>query len=246
MEANDSLIVKNEDAVNESMALMKAEAVKFYSPELLNFNRMLDKNPPASWVKQNQGISYIPIRIKEDLLRSIFGFFNTEIVGGPRILGNSVVVDVHVKVFHPIMKEWITFAGTGAVPIQTQKDAGPLEFEKINPMGLHKVVPSALSFAISNACNKIGRLFGSGLNSKTDEFVGIMDAYKDGRESTSESNARIENERVISFIQKCDSEDEIHILLSDPSVMELVDASVLLQEALEEHRQTFTSKKANK
>jgi hypothetical protein len=221
------------------MVAMKQQVAEHYSADLLSFNRMLDKDPPKSWVKKNQGVSYMPIRIKEDLLRSIFGVFQTEIVGVPRILGNSIVVDVHLKVYHPLMQEWITYAGTGAVPIQTEKGAGPLEFDKINPMALHKNVPSALSFAISNAANKIGRLFGAGLNSKADELVGIMDAYGDGRESTEERNSRIEEERVISFFHKCKDEDAIQALLSDPSVLELVNASERIQSELNSHRETF-------
>ena len=40
-----------------------------------------------------------------------------------------------------------------------------IDFEYINSKAMHKNVPAALSFAVNNAAKKIGRLFGSHLNS---------------------------------------------------------------------------------
>ena len=98
-----------------------------------------------------------------------------EMVGQPHVIGNSVVVSVHLKVFHPILKEWIVLAGTGAVPIELEKNAKPLEFDKINPKGPHKNIPTAKSFAVSNAAKQLGEIFGSDLNN--DELSEIYNVY---------------------------------------------------------------------
>lgn len=155
---------------------------------LIKFNQILNRNPDPKLIKTNNGAKYIPIRTIENHLRSIFGVWETEMIGQPQILGNSVVVSIHLKVYHPILKEWIKHAGTGAVPIQlkrTKKDRNnkvteqgavhALDFEKINPTALHKNVPAALSFAVSNAAKKLGKLFGSDLNN--DEMSGVYNAW---------------------------------------------------------------------
>ena len=100
------------------------------------------------------------------MLNGLFPFVQVEQQGQPQILGNSVVISVQLKVYNPIIGQWMSYAGVGAVPIELEKNAKPLEFEKITPKGLHKNVPSALSFAVSNAAKKLGPLFGSHLNSK--------------------------------------------------------------------------------
>lgn len=146
--------------------------------ELHRFNEYLNKEPKAQWIKVNKfsdNAKYLPIRVVESLLRSFFGVYQVEWVGMPTILGNSVVAAVHLKVYHPILKEWLTLAGVGAVPIELEKDASPLEFEKIKAKALHRNTPAAVSFAVSNAAKRLGKIFGSDLNS--DETSEIFNVY---------------------------------------------------------------------
>ena len=70
-----------------------------------------------------------------------------------------------MRVFNPIAGGWLSYPGVGAVPIELKGGSDPTDFSQINPKALHKNVPAALSFAISNAAKKIGKLFGSHLNS---------------------------------------------------------------------------------
>lgn len=148
------------------------------------FNQRLEKDPPSNWIKENQGANYIPIRIIEQMLRTMFGVYQIEWASAPQIIGNSVVCSVHLKVYHPILKEWLSYAGVGAVPIQlksskhTDGARHALDFERINPMALHKNIPAAKSFAVNNAAKNLGNLFGANINSKEDEVIPIMDAYK--------------------------------------------------------------------
>ena len=136
------------------------------------FNTMLDNNPPGKWVKKNDGLNYLPIRIVESLLRSIFGAYQIEMIGEPKILGNSVVISVHLKVYHPVLQQWLTYAGTGAVPIQLKRGTeSAIDFQAINKMAMMKNVPAAKAYAVSNAAKSLGRLFGSQLNNDLTEHV---------------------------------------------------------------------------
>jgi len=151
---------------NYELIPVDKDGVKKYE-NLQEFKSLVNKSPSKNWIKQNkysQNANYLPIRIVEELLNEIYPFWQVE-QGDPRVLGNSVVIHVQLKVYHPILGDWLTYAGVGAVPIEVTKNAHPTDFTKLNPKALHKNVPAALSFAISNAAKKIGRLFGSHLNS---------------------------------------------------------------------------------
>jgi len=136
--------------------------------DIMTYKEALNINPPIQWVKTNpysNKVKYLPIRIIEELLSKLFPFWQVQQVGEPKILGNSVVISVNLKVFNPILNDWLSYAGVGAVPIQIAKGGHPTDFTKINPKALHKNVPAALSFAVNNAAKKIGKIFGSHLNS---------------------------------------------------------------------------------
>lgn len=154
---------------------------------LQEFKALVNTSPRKSWIKTNkfsQNAKYLPIGIVEELLSGIFPFWQVEHHGEPKILGNSVVMSVHLKVFNPLLGQWQTYAGVGAVPIELEADKldkktgevikegarNALDFERINSKALHKNVPAALSFAVNNAAKKIGKLFGSHLN--RDETIG--------------------------------------------------------------------------
>ena len=135
---------------------------------ITEFKTLVNKSPSSSWIRVNKysnNAKYLPIRIVEELLKELFPFWQIEQIGEPKILGNSVVISVNLKVFHPLLNQWLNYAGVGAVPIEVSKGAHPTDWTKINPKALHKNVPAALSFAISNAAKKIGKIFGSHLNS---------------------------------------------------------------------------------
>ncbi len=98
------------------------------------------------------------------------------IVAVSNAISDSVVISVHLKVYHPILKEWLIYAGVGAVPIELEKGASPLQFDQIKSKALHKNIPAAKSFAVSNAAKSIGKIFGSDLNN--DELSTIYNVYQ--------------------------------------------------------------------
>ena len=134
---------------------------------LNEYSKLVNTSPRASWVKVNkysQNAKYLPIGIIEELLSEVFPFWQVEQHGEPKILGNSIVISVNLKVFNPILGDWLSYAGVGAVPIEVKAGSSPIDFTQINSKAMHKNVPAALSYAVNNAAKKIGKLFGSHLN----------------------------------------------------------------------------------
>ena len=72
---------------------------------------------------------------------------------------------MHVQ--DPITGEWDYQDGVGAMPIQIAKEAGSaIAFEKMNSSAIQIGSPASESFAIKDACEKFGRIFGKDLNRK--------------------------------------------------------------------------------
>ena len=164
--------------------------------QLYSFNKVVENNPSPKWVKEHpsaKGVRYLPIRVIESLLRTIYGQYQVEWNGQPQILGNAVVCSVTLKVYHPISQTWLSYAGVGAVPVQLagktkyengQKVTNPdgarhaLDFERMISTALQKNIPAAKSLAINNAAKSLGNLFGAGLNTKDDLYVpSVTDPY---------------------------------------------------------------------
>lgn len=138
-----------------------------------SYRKIINHDPKRHWIAVNKyagNSKYVPIGIIEELLREIFPAWEAKQVGEPKILGNSVVISVELRVLHPILRQWVSYPGVGAVPIEVESGAHPTDFTKINSKALHKNVPAALSYAISNAAKKIGRIFGASLNRKDSEL----------------------------------------------------------------------------
>ena len=170
----------NSITINNNLIPLDSKGERKYN-DLHEFKSLLNRPPSKRWVCVNHysnGAKYLPIRIVEELLTEIFPFWQVEQVGDPKILANSIVISVQLKVFNPLINQWLSYAGVGAVPIELEKPKysedgqqtggarNNIDFEFINSKALHKNVPAALSFAVNNAAKKIGRLFGSHLNSK--------------------------------------------------------------------------------
>ena len=80
------------------------------------------------------------------------------------LMANSSVVTVRLHYLDPISGEWDWQDGIGAAPLQTDKDAGATDWQKIKSDAVMKSVPAAESYAIKDAAEKLGKLFGKDLN----------------------------------------------------------------------------------
>lgn len=129
---------------------------------------LLNQDPPAKWLVTHPMIRdyrYIPIEKIEYLLTRIFGNWTVEI-RATTIVANSVVVTVRLHVNNPINGEPMWQDGIGAAPIQTDKGAGATDWNAVKTDGVQKAAPAAESYAIKDAAEKFGKIFGRDVSRK--------------------------------------------------------------------------------
>lgn len=133
------------------------------------FLEIVNQEPPQQWLKDHPtvyGVKYLPIEIVEMLLTRIFQEWKIEIKREGQ-LAQSIFVDVRLHYKDPIDGEWRWQDGLGAVPIKTDKGSSAADLNKIKFDAVMTGLPAAESFAIKDAAEKIGRLFGKDLNRKS-------------------------------------------------------------------------------
>lgn len=138
------------------------------------FNVLLNQPPPKSWIKKNKFVKikdengnmvsaeYLPIDKVEYLLLKIFGKWRREIKD-IKVAGNSIMATVRVWVWHPIKLDWDWHDGVGAVSIQTDSGAGN-DAEAMKKDAFQKGAPAAVSYAVKDAAECFGKIFGKDLN----------------------------------------------------------------------------------
>jgi hypothetical protein len=145
------LLVENEDSLKQNALTV-----------------LLNQDPPAKWLVQHPMIRdyrYIPIEKIEYLLTRIFGNFNVEI-RSTQIVANSVVVTVRLHVINPISGQPMWQDGIGAAAIQTDKGAGATDWNAVKTDGVQKAAPAAETYAVKDAAEKFGKIFGRDVSRK--------------------------------------------------------------------------------
>ncbi len=130
------------------------------------FLQVVNTTPPDAWLKEHplaKGVKYIPIERIELLLTRIFQQWHVEIRREGQ-LANSIFVTVRLHYLDPLTNEFVWQDGTGAAPIKTDKGASAADMSSIKNDAVMTGLPAAESFAIKDAAEKIGRLFGKDLN----------------------------------------------------------------------------------
>jgi len=139
-------------------------------------NVLLNQNPPQSIVQVHPMAKtpYIPIQTIEFLMTKIFGEWNVE-VKRESLIANSICVTVRVHYKCPLTGESLFQDGVGAQPLQTDKGKSPTDFTAIKNDSVQKALPSAESYAIKDACQKIGKIFGKDIARKSsNNYDGMM------------------------------------------------------------------------
>lgn len=138
-------------------------------------NLLLNQPVPEKWVKDHpyaKNVKYIPIEKVEFLLTRIFQEWRVEILSEGQLF-NSVYVKVRLHYLNPVTGEWSFHDGVGAVDVQTAKGESAADLSKIVANAVMKALPAAESYAIKDAAEKLGELFGKNLNRKdTMAFTG--------------------------------------------------------------------------
>lgn len=130
------------------------------------FKQILNIEPPKQWVKEHpyaKGVEYLPIDKVEILLDTIFQEWRCEIKSISQ-LAQSIVCIVRVHYKNPVNNEWSYCDGTGAVPLKTDKGYAASDLEHIKSDAVQTGAPAAESYAIKDAVEHLGKIFGRDLN----------------------------------------------------------------------------------
>lgn len=153
---------------------------------------ILNSEPPQAWVKIHPmtKFKYIPVERVEYLLTRIFGKWKVE-VKESGILANSVQVIIRLYYIDPVSGDWDWQDGIGASPLQTNAGAGAIDFNQIKNAAVQMAAPAAESYALKDAAEKLGKIFGKDLNRK-DEIN-----YQDLNENNSKRFKELERVQVM-------------------------------------------------
>lgn len=149
-----------------TLAELYADDDKAYKDD--EFTRLLNSDPPAHWIKTHKqtGIKYLPVDKVEILLDRIFiGRWRREILT-VQLIVNAIQVTVRLWVFHPIRQEWTFHDGAGAMPIQLKSGSNPSDLANINHNAIQMNTPAAVSYALKDAADNLGKIFGRDVTRK--------------------------------------------------------------------------------
>lgn len=159
---------------------------------------VLNKAPSKAWIKKhplNDKIDYLPIDKVETMLDLIFQEWRVEIKSVSQ-LAQSICAVVRLHYLNPVTSEWTYHDGVGAAPLKTDKGFSAADLSHIKSDAVSTGAPAAVSFAIKDAADHIGRIFGRDLNRKDTVVVSgiyslkVKDAHiGDSEEDRASKNA---------------------------------------------------------
>lgn len=138
---------------------------------------LLNQQPHSQWLKPHPTVKakdaqgntvpaqYLPIDKIEFLLTKIYRKWWVEIKD-TKVIANSCCVTVRLYVENPLTGQTEWQEGVGAKSIQTKSGAGAMDWQQVQDAGVMMALPSAESYAIKDAAEKLGRIFGRDLNRK--------------------------------------------------------------------------------
>ena len=138
-------------------------------------NLLMNQEPDPKWIAVNKFANnsrYIPIGIQETLLQRIFKDHRIEILREGTMF-NAVYVTIRLHYLHPITGEWSFHDGTGADQVQTKSGASAADLSSIANNAVQMSLPKAVSYAISDATDHLGKLWGRDLNRDKEKTMGF-------------------------------------------------------------------------
>lgn len=130
-------------------------------------NLLLNQPPHQSWIKKHPMTKgdYLPIDKVEFMLTRIFQQWKVEVLRFDALF-QSVAVHVRLHYLNPITGQWQYHDGVGACPVQTDAGKSAADLGAIKNAAVQMALPAAESYAIKDAAEKLGSLFGKDLNRK--------------------------------------------------------------------------------
>ena len=164
-----------------------------------DFKSYLNNNPPAQWVKKHpiaNSVNYLPIDKVEVLLDAIFQDWQVEVKSVSQ-LAQSICAVVRLHYRHPVNGEWLFHDGVGATPLKTDKGFSAADLSHIKSDAVSTGAPAAVSFAIKDAAEHIGNIFGRNLNRKDTINIGGIYEHTTIDEQTVDAVDKIQNAKTM-------------------------------------------------
>lgn len=137
-------------------------------------NYLLNQPPHASWIKRHplatikvNGVKvpteYLPIDKVEYLLTRIFQVWRIEVLSTSAMF-QSIAVTIRLHYKNPVTGEWSFHDGVGAKSVQVNAGMSAADLGQIKDAAVQMALPAAKSYAIKDAAEHLGTLFGKDLN----------------------------------------------------------------------------------
>lgn len=168
--------------------------------ELLEF---LNQDPPEAWLEDHpmaRGVKYLPIGIVELLLTKIFQQWRVEILREGQLM-NSMTCTVRLHYRDPLNGTWTFQDGVGAVPAKTSKGAKASDMTEILSDAVMTGLPAAKSYAVKDAADGIGKIFGRDINRR-------------GNLAFNASYKQSDDEKTLTAIKEATTKEELDNILS--------------------------------
>lgn len=190
------------------------EVIKEFRKNMQNFTTLLNKPPKKEKIQTHQGYQYLPISVVEkELDKMYFGLVQYECVSYSQVF-NEIACHARIKVFHPVIMQWLVYDGLGSAVIQQDANTKVIDFQLFKkPNALQLTLPKAYAEAIKNAAKKIGKLFGADINRKfEDEYEPMI---KDKKPKFENDNVTITSKADVlkAYAQQQITLDEYNELL---------------------------------
>lgn len=189
------------------------------------FNYLVNQHPKETWIHTNKyanNSKYIPIAIVETLLQKLTKQFRIEVLREGTMF-NAVYCVVRVNYIDITSGEWTFHDGVGAVQLQVKAGTSPADMANINNAAVMMALPMAKSFAIKDACEHIGKLFGRDLNRKD-----VIEYKPDSPLDIEKTNEKKEIDRVKEHLDTLTNIDDLLMFkMANPYYTELVNARII-------------------
>lgn len=168
---------------------------------------VLNQAPVTGWIKAHplvKGLKYLPIDKIEHLLDTIFQEWRVEVKSISQ-LAQSICCVIRLHYKNPATGAWEFHDGVGAVPLKTNKGATAADLSAIKSDAVTTGAPAAKSFAIKDAAEHLGKLFGRDLNRR--DTIAFKTIYSEKKVEQAEEieelekSKRAEEEKIIAAVK---------------------------------------------
>lgn len=167
---------------------------------------ILNAGVNKKWLKNHptaKGVKYLPIDKIEILLDMIFQEWKVEVLNISQ-LAQSVCATVRVHYRNPITGEWSYHDGVGASPLQTNAGKSAADLANIKNNAVQLAAPAAKSYAIKDAVEHLGKLFGRDINRSDTvgyEFLYVKEDEKRPSDQAEELLSKLKNSKNLKELQ---------------------------------------------